>query len=347
MIKEIRIMNVMGFFCPQRECFAKEDSTSECNFDGAFSMKFVPGVNVLIGESGTGKTALMKMIYCAAQNSGVGKNCSLTDLFLLAESNPGILINTRCSRGYYRVSDGEYSFSEFFIRPAIDEFPSKPQTQTGWTNKYTPAIFIPSTEILSHAKSLLELSKYLQVPFDRTYADILANASLPKARTISFELMNVSERIGRVIGGVVIHEDDTFYVCKDNGARAEFALEADGLRQLGLIWKLIWNGLLTPGSILLWDAPETNMSPTMFPLIADVLLMLQRSGVQIFLATHSYSLALYLELRRREKEDVLFHNLRKEGDCICTQSAHRMDALADNHIINAENRLLDDVYDGI
>ena len=38
----------------------------------------------------------------------------------------------------------------------------------------------------------------------------------------------------------------------------DFSLEAEGLRKLGLIWKLIRNGLLEKGTVLLWDEPEAN-----------------------------------------------------------------------------------------
>ena len=38
--------------------------------------------------------------------------------------------------------------------------------------------------------------------------------------------------------------------------KVDFSLEAEGLRKLGLIWKLIRNGLLEKGTVLLWDEPE-------------------------------------------------------------------------------------------
>lgn len=60
---------------------------------------------------------------------------------------------------------------------------------------------------------------------------------------------------------------------------------------MGLLWKLIHNGLLEKETILLWGEPEANLNPEMFPLVVDILLELERAGVQIFIATHSYNLA--------------------------------------------------------
>ena len=56
------------------------------------------------------------------------------------------------------------------------------------------------------------------------------------------------------------------------------------IRKLGLLWLLIQNGTLRNGSLLLWDEPETNLNPKLFGILMDVLLELQRSGVQVLLA---------------------------------------------------------------
>ena len=140
-------------------------------------------------------------------------------------------------------------------------------------------------------------------------------------------------------------------------------MEAEGLRKLGLLWKLIRNGLLENGTILLWDEPEANLNPELFPLVVEILLELQRNGVQIFLATHSYNFAKYLEIRRSEKEQVQFHNLYRgtselpqelreifhsamdQNNVIYSDSAYSMEELHPNHIMMADNKLLDEIYD--
>ena len=72
--------------------------------------------------------------------------------------------------------------------------------------------------------------------------------------------------------------------------------------------------------------------------------LLQKNGVQIFAATHSYNFAKYLEIRRTEKEQVMFHNLYKdEHQVVVPSSAYRMDDLEQNHIMMADNALLDEV----
>ena len=94
--------------------------------------------------------------------------------------------------------------------------------------------------------------------------------------------------------------------------------------------------------------------------LLQLLLALQKNGMQIFIATHIYNFAKYIEIRRTDKEQVMFHNLYKkyedenmsssldysgQDDAIYSQSAYRMEEIEKNHIMIADNRLLDEVYD--
>lgn len=80
--------------------------------------------------------------------------------------------------------------------------------------------------------------------------------------------------------------------------------------------------------------------------------LIGENGVQIFVATHSYNFAKYLEIRRKQKEQVMFHNLYRAesisqeeyGNEICSNSAYRMEELKPNHIMIADEKLLDEVY---
>lgn len=79
-------------------------------------------------------------------------------------------------------------------------------------------------------------------------------------------------------------EGEEFFVENGHG-KIEFMLLAEGLRKLGLVWLLVRNGSLPSGSVLLWDEPEANLNPGLLTVVVDVLLRLQRSGVQVLIAT--------------------------------------------------------------
>ncbi len=216
--------------------------------------------------------------------------------------------------------------------------------------------------MLSHSKGFLALNEKFKMPFDGTQVDIIVNASLPEARSLPNYMNDILAQISSVIDGTVIQENDTFYVKKNDGRKIDFSLEAEGLRKLALLWKLIRNGLLERNTILLWDEPESNLNPELFPLVGKILLELQQNGIQIFVATHSYNFAKYLEVLRATKDKVQFHNLYKgtsalpdkladissncdvSNDIIYGDSAFTLEELQPNHLMRADEKLLDLVY---
>ncbi len=353
-VKSIDILNIMVF---QRQCRKKEDG----QLPDGFHLDFCDGINVLIGENGAGKTTILKLIYAAAQwsdeNTDSDKTKKLTDIFSNSLKDSGKLKNADRKEEdcYYRVSYDGHVFTESLSHNGTIHL-------DGWSGLNIQSVFIPSAEMLSHSKGFLAMNQKYSMPFDSTQADIIVNASLPETREIPESCRALLKEISDVIDGTVIQEDDVFYVRKNDGRKVDFSLEAEGFRKLGLLWKLIRNGLLEKGTVLLWDEPEANLNPELYPLAAGILLELQKNGVQIFVATHSYNFAKYLEIRKSRKEQVLFHNLYKKNSelsediCgrfsdekhgkgeICSVSAYKMEDLEPNHIMMADNRLLDEVY---
>ena len=336
-IKSIKITNVMAFQ-------NRRETNTENPICAAFELAFSNGINVIIGENGSGKTTLLKMIYAATQWSHEHTDRRKTYRFHEFFSNnldENALIKANIRQGEFcgfEISDGTHNFIYNALHDDI-------LSSDGWLGLNLQSVFIPTTEMLSHSKGFLALNEKFRMPFDETQIDIIVNASLPEARTLPPYMDSMLEQISNAIDGTVIHEDDTFYVVKKDGRKINFSLEAEGLRKLALLWKLIRNGLLGSGSILLWDEPESNLNPELFPLVANLLLMLQQNDVQIFIATHSYNFAKYLELLRRHEKQVQFHNLFRREDIICGKSAFTMQELYPNHLFTADEQLLDLVYE--
>ena len=66
--------------------------------------------------------------------------------------------------------------------------------------------------------------------------------------------------------------------------------------------------------MLFWDEPEANINPKYIPVLAELLIMLESEGVQIFVSTHDYFLAKYIEVKRNEKSNVQYVSLYKDED---------------------------------
>ncbi len=114
--------------------------------------------------------------------------------------------------------------------------------------------------------------------------------------------------------GKIITNNEEFFL-KNKQGELEFTLLAEGIRKLGLLWVLIQNGTLLNGSILCWDEPEANLNPKLMRIVVEILLELQRIGVQIFISTHDYVVLKEFDLQTKNTDKVLFHSLyRNRGE---------------------------------
>lgn len=127
------------------------------------------------------------------------------------------------------------------------------------------------------------------VEFDDTFLDIIAAAKVDISRgmdsAVKKKYLNVLQKISD--GKVTLYED-RFYLKPGTQAKLEFNLVAEGIRKIALLWQLIKNGTLEKGSVLFWDEPEANINPKYIPVLAELLIMLESEGVQIFVSTHDY-----------------------------------------------------------
>lgn len=311
-------------------------------------VEFSKGINVVIGTNGTGKTHILKAMYGICE--GINNSNEVYDLSQLYFSvNPVDLIRTRENpnlKTFIKLKFEKDNDATFNIIMHEGKKIAADGVSYNLTDFKPKSIFIPAKEMLSHSKGFLALYNKYKIPFDKTYIDIIVNAELPEARETSDLNNALLATISNVIGGKVLHENGTFYIVKNNGSKIEFPIEAEGLRKFGLLWKLIKNGLLEEGTVLFWDEPEANINPELMPILVELMLELERKGVQLFIATHSYNLAKYLEIKRTSTEQVLFHHLHQTEQGVKVESDHYFGQLDDNPIIEADAKLLDEVIEG-
>ena len=123
-------------------------------------------------------------------------------------------------------------------------------------------------------------------------------------------------------------------------AKLEFNLVAEGLRKIALLWQLIKNGTLEKGSVLFWDEPEANINPKYIPVLAELLVMLESEGVQIFVSTHDYFLSKYIEVKRNENSVVQYISLYKDEESkVQCETAEKFEILEHNAIMETFRQL--------
>ncbi len=322
------------------------------NFTAFRSLKLdlCPGVNVLVGANGTGKTHLMKVCYAACDvPSAADYHRKLVGVFLPSDRNLGHLVRREqgaAEKATVRVERGDRAVTASFVSHLASEPVSlRPSTFTAYapgenvaeqTSASVESVYIPVKEMLSNAPGFRSLYAKREIHFEEVYKDILDRAYLPVFRgPMDARREGALTRLREAIGGDVAVKGEEFFLLSQQGD-LEFSLLAEGVRKLALLWLLIRNGTLQPDSIVFWDEPETNLNPKLFGIVVEVLLELQRAGVQVFVATHDYVILKELDLRTTSADKVAFHSLfRKEGtgdvECATTYSYLRIhpNAIAD------------------
>jgi ABC-type ATPase involved in cell division len=291
-----------------------------------------PGINVIVGANGTGKTHLMKVAYAACDVSKTGAPVAqkLVRLFLPSGRSLGRLVrrqqgSSRCSVEVYR--DGtklRASFSNHATAPDS----AKITGAATWSSDPVRSVYIPVKEMLANSPGFRSLYSQREIHFEEIYSDILDRAHLPVPRGApGRERGRLLKALQKTIAGKVTVRDEEFFLRNKQG-NLEFTLLSEGMRKLGLLWLLIRNGTLLQGSVLFWDEPETNLNPKLFGPLIDILVQLQRVGIQIFIATHDYAILKEVDLRRTQQDSIKFHSLYHDRDEVACRAA---DAYLDIH----------------
>ncbi len=276
------------------------------------------GINVLVGANGTGKTHLMKVAYAACDISKTHVDFAekLIRVFLPAARAPGRLVKRHkgSTRGAVEVHHGSLKLRISFSNHATVPDSATVTGAKEWTSKPIECVYIPVKEMLSNAPGFRSLYSQREIHFEEIYADILDRAYRPALRgPVDRERKKLLSNLQKLIDGKVAIKDEEFYLRNKQG-NLEFTLLAEGMRKLGLLWLLIQNGTLLNGSVLFWDEPETNLNPRLFGPVIEILLELQRMGVQVFLATHDYVILKEIDLRRSSEDQVRFHSLYRDPE---------------------------------
>lgn len=283
---------------------------------------FVPGVNVVIGENGAGKSHLLKLAYAlSAASHAASKEATPPTKTALQKTianklkgvfrpdSLGRLVRSHRARGV----QGGRAAAEVEIRfsggadPLQFNFSSVATVEVKLGGNATPKaflqaepIFIPTKEAMSMFPGFLALYRGRELAIDETYFDLcLALEGGPLRGPRLEAIKQLLDPIEAKLGGTVIRKGDSFYLNNDQGT-TEMPLVAEGVRKIATLAHLLRNGALTQRGIVFWDEPESNLNPKLIRAVAAMLLNLAAQGIQVVLATHSFFLIKELELLRSQ-----------------------------------------------
>ena len=133
--------------------------------------EFVPGVNALVGENGTGKTHLMKALYAAQLKAArqTPINTILADLFQTTNIEDLIRLETHLDT--LAEANGIYNGQKWFFNMR--------RSDNSWLvserllAKAERPVFLPALDMMGHTKGFLAAANEIELDFDLTCRDIV------------------------------------------------------------------------------------------------------------------------------------------------------------------------------
>lgn len=338
-------------------------------------VNFSPKINIIIGENGSGKSQLLKLIYALCKgNKKIIASIDYTNS-MLEEDITNVLIDAflpidnKLWKLRKNKANGKTEVKSKFIFEKSLEFDFNINSKkinivsnNGYERYSYSPIFIPTKEILSFLNAFTDKKLNEQITklfFDDTYIDLFKNLMKKSSKNdkTNPKYASIIQKIVDVTGGKFNFINNKFYFepgnIIDNIFKPEKECEisnnmmAEGFRKIGTLQHLLENNSLFPGTSgpLLWDEPESNMNPKLMRALVEILIELSRNGQQIILTTHDYVLLKWFDLLSDiDKDDhIMFHILTKDSkNRIVIESTDKYDNISNNAISQTYSDLYDE-----
>lgn len=312
----------------------------------AAEFEFVPGVNVFVGENGTGKTHVMKALY-AIQLAGSrekGIDTTLEGLFQTRDVSDIIRLSDVKEAGL--VVSGIFGDREWSYQTSSTSYPDAIISRdTMAVIKHIPnmqrPVFIPAIDMMGHTKGFTEAYDEVRLDFDLTCRDVVNLLRLERKNGAAHLSADPNEPLAHLLGGTIERDDaGRFYLANQLG-RLPMPMVAEGLRKIATLVQLERNGWLVSGTTLFWDEPEVNLNPILMGEIVGAILALTRRGVQVFLATHSYVILKELDLQTGKEDTVRYFAFQPGADGTTISATEDFALIAPNPILDQYASLYD------
>lgn len=306
-------------------------------------LRFSPGVNIIVGDNGAGKSQLLKLLYtttsvlAASQvtqppsRGSMGREIARKLVGVFRPESLGRLTNRVRGRAratvtvkWKGIADPlEFSFATNSRSDvAVKRLPARFLDDT--------AVYLPTRELMSIYPGFVSTYNERVLEFDETWrdtADLLGRAPLRGPR--SERARSLLTPIAEVLGGAVQEKSGRFYLYQEGVGNLEMHLVAEGLRKLAMIVRLVQSGTLLEGGYLFWDEPEANLNPRTLASVAQVIHLLAEAGAQVFVGTHSTFLLRELDLIQRSDAAMSMRviGLARGSDGVTAQEADALDDL--------------------
>lgn len=276
---------------------------------------FASGLNVIVGENGLGKSHVLKAIYSMLKvqsaKSGELSKTLLEKAYadklvgVMRPESIGRLVKRKQGRHRCEITltmnDQKKTSAIGFATNAKSQVEVIHAPQEGL--ELSP-VYLPTRELVTLCPWFVPLFDNYHLEFEETWRDTVSLLGAPSVKgPREKKVAQLLDPLEKAMGGKVIVDSQTgrFYLQVSTG-RMEMPLVAEGMRKLAMLARLISTGVLLEHGFLFWDEPETNLNPRLIKTVAQSILHLAKSGIQVFIVTHSLFLLRELDMLTKTKE---------------------------------------------
>ena len=241
------------------------------------TLQFSPGLNVIVGANGAGKSHILKLAYSVVKTSFNQQNQTSQSKPVWQKAIADDLMRIFRPESLGRLARRQQGNTKAHVTVKFDSlkaadfsftFSTRSNTEVQMEGavpaKFAPAIpiFIPTKELLSLFPGLRGLYKSYQLAIDETYPDLCERLDHPLLRGPRLEgIKAIVEQLEDMAGGEVKNENGRFYLYQTDGGRLEIDLVAEGLRKLATLAFLLKNGSLTDTTALFLGRAGSQSEP--------------------------------------------------------------------------------------
>ena len=305
-------------------------------------------VNLVIGNNGLGKSFILKAMYSAVRTVEEYKRGDehRSAKEILADKLHWTFQADRIGELVSKGGEGSLSCSLIFDEKEFSYSFGRDTTKqiSKLENKIPPrksnSIFLPAKEVLSLHKVILKSREEDKVfGFDDTYLDLArALRQSPEPENANGLFAESRQSLEEILGGKIeLDEDSGRWYFKKKNQKFPIGVTAEGIKKIAILDTLLGNRYLSSDSIVFIDEPEAALHPVAIARLLDLIASLASSGIQFFMASHSYFVVKKLFLIA-QKQGMSIPVLSADKDNQW-QNSNLLEGMPENEIIGESIRL--------
>ncbi|WP_434708901.1 AAA family ATPase [Pseudomonas sp. R1-1] len=307
-------------------------------------------LNLIIGANSSGKTFMLKALYCTMRtieeyqrgNEQRSATEILTDkLYWTFQTDKIGDLVTKSTQGPL-VCKVKVDSREFRYSFGKDTSKSIASLENHVAPRASNSIFLPPKEVLSLQHIILksrDLDK--DFGFDDTYYDLAKALRLaPTKGKNHAHFAKARENLEEMFGGKVEFDSSTNrWQFKKGNQKFQIGSTAEGIKKIAILDTLLGNRYLTKESMVFIDEPESALHPVAITKLVEIIVSLAESGIQFFIASHSYFVikALYIAAQKHNMSIPVLSSV--DGEWI---SDDLLKGMPDNPIVDESIRLYEE-----